>query len=217
MTTRMARDVLAVFLGVVLTTHGLRGGDWPQWGGTACKNMVSLERNLPETFVPGSKSPQGSGLLMSTTKNVKWAARIGDFCCGTPAVADGRVFLAGMIDSQGIVKCFDEAKEPTTLKTTWWVDCIPPEYRSFGGLEMMVHYTLGDKRRKDTLNKLNDGSFVGMSEIIATPVFHKGRVYVAIGRDPDHGRGRGALVCLDANQNGTLYVASKKYLWAVKN
>jgi len=41
-----------------------------------------------------------------------------------------------------------------------------------------------------------------MSEIIATPVFYEGRVYVAIGRDPEHGRGRGALVCLDANQRG---------------
>ncbi len=88
--------------------------------------------------------------------------------------------------------------EPVTLKTAWRVDCNPPEYRSFGGSDLFVHYTLGDRRRKDTLNKLNDGSFVGMSEIIATPVFHEGKVYVAIGRDPEHGRGRGALVCLDA-------------------
>jgi outer membrane protein assembly factor BamB len=93
-------------------------------------------------------------------------------------------------------------KEPVTLKTAWWVDCIPPEYRSFGGMDLMVHYTLGDKRRRDTINELNDGSFVGMSEIIATPVFYKDRVYVAIGRDPDHGRGRGALLCLDASQSG---------------
>ena len=115
MTTCMARNILVVFCSMLLTTHGLRGGDWPQWGGTACKNMVSLERDLPETFVPGSKNPQGSGLLMSTTKNVKWAARIGDFCCGTPAVAGGKVFLGGMIDGRGIVKCFDEA----TGKLLW--------------------------------------------------------------------------------------------------
>ena len=74
-----------------------------------------------------------------------------------------------------------------------------------------VHYTLGDKRGKDTLNKLNDGSFVGLSEIIATPVFYKDRVYVAIGRDPDHGRGRGALVCLDAGQTGDCTRTAK--LW----
>ena len=92
--------------------------------------------------------------------------------------------------------------EPISLKTAWWVDCNPPEYRSFGGMDMFVHYTLGDRRRKDTINELNDGAFVGMSEIIATPVFYQGRVYVAIGRDPDHGRGRGALLCLDAHQAG---------------
>lgn len=392
---------------VVLVTQGLRAGDWPQWGGTACRNMISLERNLPDSFIPGSKSNQGSGIVMSTTKNVKWAARIGDFSCGTPVVACGKVYLAGMSDTQGILKCFDETTgkliwqwtkpcrpdlkadamnfrqfpkqlgvcstpvidgqrlyfvdqncvaqcldvnglppaagaecgeakvlwsfdmyadqavgsrpsdacngsplvdgdllyvttsngvdrivsrpiaedgvrrcmaphaptlivldkrtgrflakdtaptsenmlhgqwsspslgivngrrliflgggdgacyafeslgevpgEPTTLKTVWRVDCNPPEYRSFGSLEMTVHYTLGDKRRKDTLNKLNDGSFVGMSEIIATPVLYKNRVYVAIGRDPDHGRGRGALVCLDASQTGDCTRTAK--LW----
>lgn len=113
------------------------------------------------------------------------------------------VFLGG---GDGNCYAFDALagvpEDPVMLKTAWWVDCNPPEYRSFGGLDPMVHYTLGDRRRKDTLNTLNDGSFVGMSEIIATPVFFKNRVYVAIGRDPDHGRGRGALRCLDANQAG---------------
>ena len=41
-----------------------------------------------------------------------------------------------------------------------------------------------------------------MSEIIATPVFYNNRVYVAIGRDPTHGRGRGALMCIDASKTG---------------
>ena len=40
-----------------------------------------------------------------------------------------------------------------------------------------------------------------MSEIIATPVFVNNRVYVAIGRDPAHGRGRGALHCIDATRD----------------
>jgi outer membrane protein assembly factor BamB len=42
----------------------------------------------------------------------------------------------------------------------------------------------------------------GPSEILATPVFHRGRVYVAIGQDPDHGTGRGRLVCIDASGAG---------------
>jgi outer membrane protein assembly factor BamB len=50
----------------------------------------------------------------------------------------------------------------------------------------------------------NDGTFVGLSEIVATPVFSDGRVYVAIGRDPHHGRGRGNLVAIDATKTGDL-------------
>ena len=67
----------------------------------------------------------------------------------------------------------------------------------------MTHYCLGDKRVQGTLNK-NDGTFVGMSEIIGTPVFVDNRVYVAIGRDPAHGRGRGALHCIDATGHGDI-------------
>ena len=385
----------------------LHAADWPQWGGTASKNMVSPERHLPETFVPGEKGTQGEGILLATARNVRWAARLGNFSCGTPTVAGGKVFIGGMVDRQGVMKCFDEAtgkllwqwikpcrsdlkldamnfrqfpkslgvcstpaldgdrlyfvdqncvvecldtqgqppaagaeageakviwtfdmyadkavgsrpsdacngsplidgdllyvttangvdriievpiekdaarrcfapnaptlvvldkrtgrflardtaptaanmlhgqwsspslgtvqgrklvflgggdgncyafealagvpSDPVTLKTAWWVDCNPPEYRSFGGMDLVVHYTLGDKRRKDTINTLNDGSFVGMSEIIATPVFYKNRVYVAVGRDPDHGRGRGALLCLEANQAGDSTKTAK--LW----
>jgi outer membrane protein assembly factor BamB len=113
------------------------------------------------------------------------------------------LFLGGGDGCCYAFEALDRVPEaPVTLKTAWRVDCNPPEYRSFDGLDLFVHYTLGDKRRTDSLNKRNDGSFVGMSEIIATPVLHQGRIYVAIGRDPDHGRGRGALVCLEANQAG---------------
>ena len=94
-------------------------------------------------------------------------------------------------------------EKPVKLKTVWSYDCIPPEYRSFGGLDAVSHYCLGDKRTEETLNK-NDGTFVGESEIIGTPVFHRNRIYVAIGRDPEHGRGRGALHCIDATQTGDI-------------
>ena len=99
-------------------------------------------------------------------------------------------------------------KTPVTLKTAWFADCNPPEYRLFSGMAMIVHYCLGDRRRVNSANN-NDGTFVGMSEIIATPVFYNDRVYVAIGRDPEHGRGRGALVCLDATQKGDITKTGK--------
>ncbi len=44
----------------------------------------------------------------------------------------------------------------------------------------------------------------GPSEINATPVFYKNRVYVSIGQDPEHGEGIGRLVCVDATKTGDI-------------
>jgi outer membrane protein assembly factor BamB len=117
---------------------------------------------------------------------------------------DGRCYAFEALESvsEGLVK----------LKTVWSYDCIPPEYRSFGGLDAVSHYCLGDKRTRETLNK-NDGTFVGESEIIGTPVFHHNRIYVAIGRDPEHGRGRGALHCIDATKTGDITQAGRIWIY----
>ena len=405
----MMKNTFAIACTVLLSTIGLRAEDWPQWGGTAAKNMFSAERGLPDSFKRGTKSPRGDDIDMATTRSVRWVARVGDFGCGTPTVASGKVFIGGMVKEQGVLSCLDEATgrllwqwkkpcrddlkadamnfrhfprtlgvcstptvdgdrlyfvdqncvvqcldingqrpasdaaagearvvwtfdmytdkavacrpsdacngsplidgdllyvttsngvdrivtvpiekdaarrcvapkaptlivldkrtgrflakdtaptaanmlhgqwsspsmatvegrklvflgggdgtcyafdalsgvppEPVALKTMWWVDCIPAEYRSFSGMDPLVHYTLGDRRRKDTINAANDGTFVGTSEIIATPVCYKDRVYVAIGRDPDHGRGRGALLCLDATQTGDCTKTAKRWTY----
>ena len=68
------------------------------------------------------------------------------------------------------------------FKEIWRFDCNPPHYREVDGKP--VRYS--DPK--------------GPSEIITTPVFHNGRVYVAIGQDPEHGEGVGHLVCIDASQ-----------------
>ena len=379
-----------------LATLPAPAGDWPQWGGTDGRNMVSEEKGLPESFVPGEKDSQAGQIVMETTKNVKWAVKLCQSIYSTPTVAGGKVFIGGRQPGLGLLMCLDEktgrllwqwqgparkvptyidgfligigpnpevlgvcstpivegdrvyfvthsfkvmcldvngqpsgpeagqarvlweydlwdklgvfpcdavngspalsgdllyvqtsngvdrnigaAKEvkrripapnapnlialdkktgglvatdelaiadrilhgqwspvslgtvagrklvffgagdgrccafealtsvpenPVKLKLVWSFDCIPPEYRSYGGLDAISHYCMGDKRCKDTLNK-NDGTFVGESEIIGTPVFHNNRVYVAIGRDPEHGRGRGALHCIDATKTGDI-------------
>jgi len=384
------------WLGLWLCSTNAPGKYWPQWGGSNSRNMVSEERGLPDWFAPGEKDSQAGQVLMETTRNVKWAAKLCQAIYSTPVVAGGKIFIGGRQAALGLLMCLDEktgrllwqwqgparkvpayidgfligvgpnpealgvcstpvvdgdrvyfvthsfkvmcldangqpagpesgqaqvvweydlwdklgvfpcdaangspaidgallyvqtsngvdrnmgaAKEqkrkipapnapnlvvlekrtgrlvatddlaiaerilhgqwsavslgavagrklvffgagdgrcyafealesapenPLKLKTVWSYDCIPPEYRSFGGSDAVSYYCRGDKRTQDTLNK-NDGTFVGESEIIGTPVFHDNRIYVAIGRDPEHGRGRGALHCIDATKTGDI-------------
>ena len=92
-------------------------------------------------------------------------------------------------------------EKPVAMKKVWSYDCDPPEYRLKDG--ETIPYMKGDKRKKDTWNR-NDGTYLGPSEIIGTPVCVNGRVYTAIGQDPAHGRGRGLLHCIDATKTGDI-------------
>ena len=40
------------------------------------------------------------------------------------------------------------------------------------------------------------------NNIISTPVIYDGKVFVAVGQDPEHGEGVGHLWCIDASQSG---------------
>ena len=71
------------------------------------------------------------------------------------------------------------------LKKAWSYDCNPLEFRIRDG--QPVPYSKSSKNSPE-----------GPSEIIGTPVFHEGRVYVAIGQSPIHGVGQGQLSCVDA-------------------
>ena len=73
------------------------------------------------------------------------------------------------------------------IKKVWWFDAVPEEYKK-------------DKSGKPIKYPAAEGP----SEINATPVFYKNRVYVAIGQDPEHGEGVGRLVCVDATKTGDI-------------
>jgi len=95
----------------------IAAGDWPQWGGRDERNMVSEEKGLPESFGPGEKRPDGS-IDPATTRNLRWAARLGTQTYGTPAIAGGRVFVGTnngvprdprRDGDRGILLCLEEA------------------------------------------------------------------------------------------------------------
>jgi outer membrane protein assembly factor BamB len=404
-----------VLLCMAAAPAALPAADWPQWGGSdPGRNMVSAEKGLPDSFVPGEKKPTGAGIDLATTKNVLWTARMGAYAYGNPTVSGGKVFIGTddtLLDGDprfkrtesGMVQCLDEATgkllwrlvvpkrpnsrlpkgahygqqkygtcsspavadgrvyvltnacelvcldvngladgnqgvtdegqymvgpgntpvelkpgdadilwrvdlvdqldicphdvascsplvyggfvyvvtsngtdephakclrpdapsfivldaktgrvvatdneglgrtmwhclwsppsagvvngkplvffggadglcyafeavtkaedKPFHLKKVWSYDCVPPEFRLRDGKP--IPYYEGDKRKKYSTNK-SDGTWLGPSEIIGTPVFYKDRVYVAIGQDPAHGRGKGLMHCIDASKTGDI-------------
>ena len=91
--------------------------DWPQWGGTQSKNMVSGEKNLPAEFEAGKRKRGTEEIDMSTTKNCKWVFKLGSQTYGTPTIAGGRIFVGTNNESprderhtgdRGIVMSIDE-------------------------------------------------------------------------------------------------------------
>jgi outer membrane protein assembly factor BamB len=67
------------------------------------------------------------------------------------------------------------------FKENWRFDCNPIEYKEKDGKK--IKYPRPD----------------GPSEIIATPVVYKDKVYALTGQDPEHGEGVGILCCIDAS------------------
>lgn len=82
------------------------------------------------------------------------------------------------------------------LKTVWKFDMNPPEYKMKDGKP--IKYPAAE----------------GPSEVNATPVFYKNRVYIATGQDPEHGEGIGHLVCLDATKTGD--ITKSGMIWEYK-
>ena len=60
---------------------GSGAADWPMWGGTPERNMVSDAKGLPTDWDLKAK------------KNVKWVATLGSVAYGNPVVAGGMVFV----------------------------------------------------------------------------------------------------------------------------
>jgi len=72
---------LAALVSPPLSASDPGTGDWPMWGGTPDRNMVSNMKGLPDEWD------------VKTKKNIKWVAELGSQSYGNPVVAGGMVFV----------------------------------------------------------------------------------------------------------------------------
>jgi outer membrane protein assembly factor BamB len=81
-------------------------GDWPMWGGTPERNMVSSMKGIPTSWD------------IKTNKNVKWMAKLGSQSYGNPVVAGGQVYVGTNNElvrnpkeagDRGVLMCFRES------------------------------------------------------------------------------------------------------------
>jgi outer membrane protein assembly factor BamB len=79
--TILASAASILFAGYALVASDPGAGDWPMWGGTPDRNMVSLMKGIPTSWDVAKKI------------NVKWVAALGSQSYGNPVVAGGRVFV----------------------------------------------------------------------------------------------------------------------------
>ncbi len=120
----------------------------------------------------------------------------------SPGLADIKgkqqvIFAAGDGFLYGFENAFKKDDEGLdVINEIWRFDANPKEYRFDG-----------DKKRPYN-------TYEGPSEVIATPVIYKNRIYTNIGQDPEHGEGKGCLSCVDPSQTGDL---SGKALWTYKD
>src|SRR5574342_621941 len=110
-------NMRSLFFGALLVAAVLAGparfrasepgnGNWPMWGGTPDRNMVSDMKGLPGEWD------------VKTGKNVKWVAKLGSQSYGNPIVADGMVFVGtnnellrdpGQAGDRGVLMAFRES------------------------------------------------------------------------------------------------------------
>lgn len=80
--TAILFSICGIFLAAIaLVASDPGAGDWPMWGGTPDRNMVSMMKGIPTKWDVAKK------------ENTKWVATLGSQSYGNPVVAGGRVFV----------------------------------------------------------------------------------------------------------------------------
>jgi outer membrane protein assembly factor BamB len=117
MKTKIQRLCVASAIGLGALPVLAWAADWPVWGGSFSRNMVSAEKGLPDTFDPGKFKGNTEEIDMATTKGVKWIVKLGSQTYGNPTVAGGKVYVGTNNETprdpkikgdRGVLMCFDE-------------------------------------------------------------------------------------------------------------
>lgn len=121
--------IVCVCLPLLVMSVAVRSEDQRQWGEMASGNLVSREVGLPESFDAGQRDPRTGAIDPATTRNVRWTAKIGPVCYGTPVVAEGRVLVGTnetaftnrpeLAGDRGVLQCRDEE----TGELVWELNC----------------------------------------------------------------------------------------------
>lgn len=186
----MQKSILVTALVVVLSTVVpvvSAVSDWPYWGGTSSRNMVSPETNMPIKWDAGRYVQGSEAIDMATTQGVKWVAKLGSQSYGNLTVARGKILIGTnnetprdprLIGDRAVLLCLDEKSG----KEIWQL-AIP----------------------KLGTGKISDWEFLGLC---SSPAIDGDRVYVVTNRCE--------VLCLDlngmANGNDGPYQDEAKYL-----
>ncbi|MDF2377250.1 MAG: PQQ-binding-like beta-propeller repeat protein [Verrucomicrobiales bacterium] len=142
-------------------------------------SLIALDKETGELV-----AEEASG-ISERIKHCNWSSpAFSNDLAGNPTV----VFGAGDGFTYGFHAAeFDEEQDGdetfNLFKELWAVDCCPQEYRFDEAGEPIKYAT-----------------YPGPSEIISSPVIYEGKVYAAIGQDPEHGEGVGAVTCIDPSK-----------------
>jgi outer membrane protein assembly factor BamB len=164
-----------------------------------CNGVDKSHKNIPSPNAPDMivLDKRTGALLAVIDQPLGRAIFHGDWSSPSLARINGRDLIVWG-GGDGVCYAFDARFEPGkdgkpgTLRKVWQFDCNPP------------HNTFKDGAKLP----YNKGG-IGPSEIIATPVIVSNRIYVAVGQDSRHGKGKGCLSCIDATREGAVTETGK--------
>ena len=178
--------ILLLWISSILVLPILFADDWPSWGKDQSRNMVSAEKGITFDFSPG-EFEEDESVNLSTTKNVKWVAKLGSQAYGNVTVGEGKVLVGTNNES---------IRDPKKQGDRGVVMCFNEETGSF--LWQLVIPKLG-------AGKVSDWEYIG---VCSSPAIEEGKAYVVTNRCE--------VICLDlngmANGNDGSYQDEENYI-----